>query len=508
MPPRTRRRAACLGFVASLLLPAAALAQGSACTALAAPGLFPNTAVSAARDVPAEGATPAHCEVTAMVRPVEGSSIGVVVRLPENWNGRLLGIGGGGFAGDVRLDTMRPALARGYAVAGTDAGHPSADSLDPSWALRPDGQLNREAVTDFGHRAVHEMTVLAKQVVAHRYGRPQDRTYWQGCSTGGRQGLAEVQRYPEDYDGVIAGAPVYNMVVYSSAILRTQFFHAAPGNNLTPAQVPLVAAAVQRACDRLDGVADGVLTDPRRCSWDPAELRCTGNNGPDCLTDRQVETVRKMYAGVTTADGRVAAAPSMRGGELDWLDRSVGTRELPLGRNAVLGAPFISYLVENNPRYDLMSYDPERDQARIESSFAASQIVMNDAEIAPFLRRGGKLLLWHGFNDPGPSPTQTVAYLDRVTRALGGEDEARGQVRLFLAPGVFHCRGGPGPDQFDTLSALEAWVERGVAPERIVATKANSPVSRPLCPYPLAARYDGSGDPNDANSFRCAPAGG
>jgi feruloyl esterase len=489
-----------------LTLAGGAEAQDTTCAALAAPGLFPGTEVLAARDVAADPAsgTPEHCEVTARIQPVEGSRIGVVVRLPQSWNGRLLGVGGGGFAGDTSLETARPALSRGYAVAGTDTGHASPEVLDPSWALRSDGALDEVAVTDFGHRSVHAMTVLARDAVRRRYGRGPDRAYFQGCSTGGRQGLAAVQRYPEDYDGVITGAPVYNTVVYTGAVLRTQMFHREPGANLTPEQVPAIAAAVQRACDGLDGVRDGVLTDPRRCTWDPAELQCGRNSEANCLSERQVETVRQLYHGVTTGDGRVVAAPMMRGAETDWVDRSVGTPELPLGRNAMLGAPFVSVLVMRDRKYDLMSFDVARDLPRVDASIVAREVAMTDADIRPFATRGAKLLLWHGYNDPGPSPTQTIAYLDRVNASLGGAAAAADKVRLFLAPGVFHCRGGPGWDRFDLLSAMENWVERGTPPQQIIATRARDRSSRPLCPYPQVARYDGSGDPDDAASFTCA----
>ncbi|WP_424137855.1 tannase/feruloyl esterase family alpha/beta hydrolase [Roseomonas chloroacetimidivorans] len=487
-----------------LALAGGAAAQGDPCAFLASPGSFSAAEVTAARTVPAEPATgtPAHCEVTAVARPVEGSRIGVVLRLPEAWNGRLLGVGGGGFAGDVSLESARPALSRGYAVAGTDTGHASPDTLDPSWALRPDGTLDEVAVTDFGHRSIHAMTVLAREAVRRRYGRVPDRAYFQGCSTGGRQGLAAVQRYPEDYDGVIAGAPVYNTVVYTGAVLRTQMFHRDPGANLMAAQVPVIAEAVQRACDGLDGVRDGVLTDPRRCSWDPAELQCGRTSEANCLSERQVETVRQIYRGVTTADGRVVAAPMMRGAETDWVDRSVGTPRLPLGRNAMLGAPFVSVLVMQDRNYDLMRFDPALDLPRVDRSIVAREVAMTEADIRRFTDRGGKLLLWHGYNDPGPSPTQTIAYFDRVRSALGAD--AAEKVRLFLAPGVFHCRGGPGWDRFDALSAMEEWVERGVLPERIIATRARDRSSRPICPYPQVARYDGSGDPDDAASFACA----
>ena len=382
-----------------------------------------------------------------------------------------------------------------------DLGHPSTSALDPSFAILPNGKPNEPGIVDFGHRATHLATKIGKDIVEHVYGRAPDHAYWQGCSTGGRQGLAEVQRYPDDYDGVIAGAPVYNALVYSNAILRTQAFHKRPESNLSPAQVPLIHDAVLAACDADDGVTDGILNDPRTCKWDPGVLQCRGTaSGDACLTAAQVETVRRIYAGVRTKDGKFAAMPLMRGGESDWAARMIGNARMPLGLNALLGAPFVSYIIEANPKYDIMSFDPNRDMARLNSGVAAKEVHQQNPEISPFVERGGKLLLWHGFNDPGPSPLSTIEYFEAVMRAVPA---AKDSVRLFLAPGVLHCGGGPGPDKFDALTAVERWVEHGVAPDSLIATKTDSPLSRPLCPYPELPRYKG-GDPNEAGSFDCA----
>jgi len=250
-----------------------------------------------------------------------------------------------------------------------------------------------------------------------------------------------------------------------------------------------------------DGVADGILTDPRACTWDPGELACKGAPSADCLTQAQVETVRRAYAGVKTKDGRYAAMPLMRGGESDWVARMIGTPQAPRGVNAVLGAPFVSNIVKANPSYDIMTFDPERDMAALNRGLAAEHVHQQNADIAAFVGHGGKLLLWHGFNDPGPSPLSTIEYLDAVNAKVPAAKDA---VRLFLAPGVLHCGGGAGPDRFDALTALENWVEKGVAPASMIATKANSPISRPLCPYPQLSRYKGTGDVNDASNFVCS----
>jgi feruloyl esterase len=460
--------------------------------------------IVSATAVPAEQSKhlPAFCEVRVTISPTPGSHIGAVYRLPELWNGKVLGIGGGGFAGNLRVEAAAEGLARGYAVIENDLGHASTSALDPSFAIGADGKPNVDGIVDFGHRATHLATTTGKAIVAQRYGRAPEHAYWQGCSTGGRQGLAEVQRYPDDYDGVIAGAPVYTPLTYSNAILRVQAFHAKPENNLLPAHAALIHDAVLAACDAQDGIKDGILNDPRTCTWDPGELACKGGeSGERCLTQAQVETVRRVYAGVKMKNGKPAAMPLMRGGESDWVTRMIGTPQQPNGLNAVLGAPFVSYIVKADPKYDLFTFDPEGDLAALDGGIAAAHVHQQNPDIAAFVARGGKLLLWHGFNDPGPSPLSTIAYFDAANHKVPA---AKDSVRLFLAPGVLHCGGGAGPDQIDTLTALEAWVERGDAPERIVATKANSPVTRPLCAYPKLAKYKGRGDTNDPASFDCA----
>ena len=486
--------ATCVGTTAS--------AQ-DACNALKAGPTFPNTTVVSADTVPADAqrGLPTFCEARVTISPVPGSRITAVYRMPASWNGRILGIGGGGFAGNLTVDAAADGLKRGYAIIQNDLGHPSAGALDPAFAILPDGQPNTEGIIDFGHRATHLATTVGKQVIATFYRRGADRAFWQGCSTGGRQGLAEVQRYPDDYDGVIAGAPVYTPLVYSNAILRVQAFHAKPDSNLLASQVPLIQKAVLAACDAKDGVTDGILADPRSCTWDPAALACKagGAASADCLSAAQVETVRRVYAGVKTRDGQYAAMPLMRGGESDWVTRMVGTSAQPLGLNSALGAPFMAFIVKHDAKYDLMTFDPDRDMSALRSGVAL-QVHQENPDISAFVKRGGKLLLWHGFNDPGPSPLSTIAYLEAVQKAVPASKES---VRLFLAPGVLHCGGGAGPDRFDALTALERWVDTGTPPASMIATKANSPVSRPLCAYPQVARYTGTGSIEDAGNFVC-----
>lgn len=291
------RRALLLSGAVALVAPGGASAQET-CGNVAAFASLPGTTIVSAKPVPAnaKAGLPAFCEVHATISPVAGSHIGAVYRLPANWNGKVLGIGGGGFAGNLSIAAATQGLSRGYAVIQNDMGHESTASLDPTFAIKAPGQPNVEAIIDFGHRATHVATTVGKTLVASYYARPVQRAYFQGCSTGGRQGLAEVQRYPDDYDGVIAGAPVYTPLVYSNAILRVQAFHKKPESNLLPAHVPLIQKSVLAACDMNDEVADGILTDPRACTWDPGQLACSGAASADCLTPAQVETVRRAYA--------------------------------------------------------------------------------------------------------------------------------------------------------------------------------------------------------------------
>lgn len=475
--------------------PALAQGQGGACSALVAPGLFKTVTVASAVMVAADEAkgTPAFCQVTATVSPVAGSTIGVVYRLPENWNGKLLGLGGGGWAGNVRIESAIQGLKGGYATMQTDGGHPGTSPWENSWAANP------EAASDFSWRAIHLMTVVGKDVASRYYGHLQDKTYYQGCSTGGRQGLMEVQRFPDDYDAVIAGAPVYNLLVQTSAVVRDQIF-SAPGAGLAPEQLQMVNKAVLAACDAKDGLADGVIADPRTCGWDPVELQCkAGQSGPQCLTNAQVAALRLAYRGVQTIDGRVAAWPLAKGGELGWsmFIPTSGKTPDPTGGG---GMNSLGKIITNDPGFDMSKFDPGKDLSRIMSSPFAKEYNADNPAIGAFVKRGGKLLIWHGWSDPGPSPIGTIAYYEQVRGNAIGADKS---VRLFLAPGVYHCGGGPGPDRMDLLGVIDDWVKTGRPPETILATKAQSKLSRPLCPYPKSAHYKGSGDPDSASSFEC-----
>lgn len=480
---------------------AAVAANRPACEGLAATQLFKATTITSARPVAADSASGvvAHCEIVGSIAPVTGSRIGVVYRLPDAWNEKLLGLGGGGWAGNVRLDTAILPLARGYATAQTDAGHVGAGLWDTDWSAKP------QAVTDFAYRAVHEMTVLGKALIARYYGRTESHSYFQGCSTGGRQGLMEVQRYPADYDGVVAGAPVHTLLTQTSMLLRNLTL-AAPGAGLGPEQIARLHAAAIAACDSLDGLADAIITDPRSCTFDPGTLACDpAAPSSGCLAPAQVIAARTLYDGIRTTDGRVAAYPLARGSEMSWSQFIKVMPEADPGAGAS-GASVsgLRSLIFGNRNFELTSFDPEKHLALVRGTPFAKAYEAASADVAAFVDRGGKLILWHGFDDSGPSPTGTIEYYEAIQQSLGPKvSTLSSPVRLFLAPGVEHCRGGPGADVFDPLRALEDWVERKSAPESMNATRSDGRMTRPLCRYPGLPRYKGTGDPNDAASFDC-----
>jgi len=477
--------------------PALAQAPGGAdaCTALESSGLFKDTTLTAKLVAPDPSkAMPAFCEVTGVISPVPNSHIGVVFRLPEGWNGKLLGLGGGGWAGNVALFTAQEGLRNGYATMQTDGGHAVANVWDTSWASNP------AAATDFAYRAMHLMTATGKEVAARYYGRHQKKTYYQGCSTGGRQGLMEVQRYPADYDAVSAGAPVYNLLVQTSAIVRDQTF-SAPGAGLTEAQLKMVQEAALGACDAKDGVKDGLIADPRKCAWDPKSIQCKdGQGGGECLSPAQVSALRSAYTGVVLKNGQRASWPLAKGGEEGW-SRFLQTSSS--GSDATKGGGLggaIGKLITGDDSFSVETFNASRDMSKIRGSDFARQYEANDPKIAPFLKRGGKLLLWHGWSDAGPSPVGTIAYFDKVKAANPNSGTS---TRLFLLPGVYHCGSGPGPDKMDLLGAIDSWSSTGKPPAVMLAVKANSPLARPICPYPTVAAYKGHGDVNAASSYAC-----
>jgi len=444
---------------------------------------------------------PAFCRLVATLRPTTDSEIGIEVWLPafakgsgaagSAWNGKLQSVGNGAWGGVINYPALGDALLAGYATAATDTGHVGNN---PRFAVG-----HPEKLADYGYRAVHEMTVAAKAIVAAFYGNRPKLAYWNACSTGGRQGLMEAQRFPGDYDGIIAGAPVHartQQLIWQ--IWVAQAVHKDEASYIPPAKFPAIHQAVLTACDARDGVADGLIENPLACRFDPATLRCSGTDGPSCLTAPQVDAVKKIYAPVTNPRTREQIYPGMQpGSELRW-------EPLAGPEPSSEAADFFKSLVFQNDRWDLRTLSFDTAQTL---SDAAEHRTINalDANLKPFFSRGGKLLLYHGWSDQLVSPISSVDYYNRVLKTVG-RGTAATSVRLFMMPGVTHCQGGEGPSAFDRVGALEQWVEHGHPPDRLIASHSrNGKVdrTRPLCPYPQVAVYNGNGSIDEAASFVC-----
>ncbi|HEU4687404.1 MAG TPA: tannase/feruloyl esterase family alpha/beta hydrolase [Vicinamibacterales bacterium] len=487
--------------------PASSVTSSSSCEALAALAL-PQAKVSKAQFVAAGALTipnagrgaalysqlPALCRVAAVLTPSRDSGIQMEIWLPaENWNGKFLAVGNGGWAGTISFDAMAAGLRRGYATASNDTGH-----SDPGAQFA----LNNDKLIDFAYRAMHEMTVQSKAIVAAYYSRPPRLSYYQGCSTGGRQGMMAGQRYPEDFDAIIAGAPVYNMVHLNVSQTALQVQMLRNPETIIPAnKVALMANAAVAACDASDGVKDNIINDPRSCRFDPGVLACKGGDAEDCLTSAQVASARQFYMPVKTKSGNVV-----------YPGRSPGVESGYAARIPVPGKP-MNPLWSDMPRFvghrdanwDVMSFDLDTDLALALKN--ASFVEASNPDLSQFKARGGKLLLWHGWADPGPAPENTINYYTQAAKAGGGSPDD--WMRLFLMPGVAHCGGGVGPDQADFLAAMERWREQGVAPGQITASRnpgrgGLTPMSRPLCPFPQVAKYKGTGSTDEAGNFSCS----
>jgi feruloyl esterase len=439
---------------------------------------------------------PPLCRVAGTIHP----AIRFEVWLPEDYNGRLQAVGGGGLAGSISYSAMVAAVNDGFASASTDTGHRANDSL---WLADPQ---RRE---DYGHRAIHEMTVKAKAIIDAHYGSVPEYSYFNGCSTGGRQGLMEAQRYPNDYDGIVSGAPVNTFTSLHVGQLWTA--HATlknPASTLTADDLALVSSAVLAQCDADDGVEDGFLTDPRRCDFDPRRLACGGGSGSACLAGPKIEALEMIYGGAVNPRTGVAIYPGLEPGSEAAHPGNPGWRLIMNGRTPfAIDISLIGGMAFENDDWDWRTFDFDRDVALLDAKLAH---VLNavDPDLRDFRSQGGKLIVYHGWNDPGVMPERSIDYYDEIVafadRATGGSGEAFTDeyARLYMMPGMGHCRGGPGPDRADFMSALVDWVERARAPERIIASNADGSLTRPLCPHPQVAAYAG-GDTNDAASFRC-----
>jgi feruloyl esterase len=437
---------------------------------------------------------PAFCRVTATLAPTPDSDIKIEVWMPaENWNGKLVGIGNGVWAGNISYSALVEPLAKGYATVATDTGHVGS-GMDAKFAVG-----HKEKLIDFGYRAVHEMTVKAKTFIAAYYGKKEQRSFWVSCSTGGRQGLMEAYRYPKDYDGISSMAPANPMVGLMIDTLWTGYVAMKEdARRLSTAKINAVHKAFIDQCDEKDGLKDGIAGDPEHCSFDPGIIQCKEGDRDDCLTAPQVAAMRDIYGGPRNPrTGEQIFAGFEPGSEQQLMALVGGKEPFPVATSYFRDIAF------NNPQWDFKSFDYDKDLAA--SYKAGSDIVDVPSDgLAKFIEGGGKLLLSHGWSD-GLIPAANTAAFYRSMTAKMDPKKAKESVRLFMLPGVGHCGGGDAPGVTDMLSAIDQWVEKGKAPDRIIASNApnQKPMSRAICPYPQVAKYKGSGNPDDAVNFEC-----
>lgn len=462
---------------------------------------------------------PAFCRIQAQATPTSDSLINFEVWVPEGsaWNGKLVTTGNGGYSPALNHGDMAHAMRQGYAAIGGDTGHQSADPNEMFW-----GVGHPEKIRDWGSRSIHAITVPSKEIIAGLRARPASRAYYYGCSTGGHQGYAEIQRYPGDFDGVIAGAPGNNRTRLNVEFLHRYLSNRSPNTSgpviLTAQKAALITQAAIAACDGLDGVNDGVMEDPRACTsdrFDVASLQCTGASGEDpasCLTPAQVDVARKIYAGPKNPRTGAQIYPGYPvGSEAGWPGYWGGAEPVR--------ADYWRLWVFENPQWNWWSFDFDRDLTYADARLGAL-VDQTNPDISAFKAAGGKAIVYQGWQDPVVNPIDTIAYYDQVKARQGSQAETDEFFRLFMVPGMGHCSGGAGATNFgnqggaspvadpdhDLLKALDRWVEQGVAPDRIVASRVVAGATertRLLCAYPKQAVYSGSGATTDAASYRC-----
>ena len=498
--------------------------QGADCGALKSVGLPDTTIVSATAVsgtfTPPVGNPvpdmPAFCRVAGIIRPTADSEIHFEVWLPESgWNQKYLGVGNGGFAGTIDYNALGGNVKRAHATAATDTGHQGL-AVDASWAYK-----HPEKIDDFGWRALHLTTGNAKHLLEAYYGKPAQRAYFDSCSDGGREALMEAQRFPDDFDGILAGAPAnYWTALVASGTESMQVLRH-PDTYISSLKLPAISAAVLASCDAQDGVKDGIINDPARCHFDPASMQCKDGDALTCLTAPQVTFLKALYAGAPASGGKPGFPGHEPGGELGpggWSSWILGEGPAS-GSGTAYFENYFRYMVYDDPAWSPFgaTFDAALHAADEKTARALNA---TNPDLKAFEAHGGKLILYHGWSDPAIPPRNTINYYNSVQQKMGGEAAAQ-FTRLYMVPGMQHCLGGPGPSaigQFGiptagkgVFEALEQWVETGNPPGQIVATKykgdnprAGVAMTRPLCPYPQVAKYKGSGSTDDAQSFTCA----
>ena len=456
-------------------------------------------------DTPAT--VPRHCDIRGLMLP----DIGFAIKLPIHWNERFHMKGGGGYAGVIEHSGMEPWLVKGYATASTDAGHDGRAEPGATFAYN-----NRQKELDFAFRAIHETAVLAKEIIEVYYGKPPLYSYFYGSSTGGRQALMEAQRFPNDFDGILCEAPILNFSgIQMWGVWNAQALDGK--GSITVEKLPLMEKAVYANCDGIDGLEDGLINDPRECTFDPAKdlPMCPGDvDGPDCFTIAQVEALKKIYGGVKNSQGELIFPGMTPGAEIVGIQAlryspkpSSGWYEWIIGspsRQLRYGSDFMKYLAfeVDDPGYDWRTYNFDTDPQKM--AYISSILDATNPDLSKFKANGGKMITVHPWCDTAITPLQTVNYYESVLELMG--KQTMDFYRLYMVPGTFHASQGAGCGIVDWFTPLANWVENGIVPEKIIASRVIDDKvvrTRPLYPYPNVARYKGSGDINDAVNFVC-----
>jgi feruloyl esterase len=488
-------------------------ASAKTCSDLASTKFGADVKIESAKMVPAAANVPEHCDVRGVIWPESK----FVVKLPTSWNNRFQMVGNGGWAGTITMAAVDTAVRAGYASTSTDTGHDAQKEPGAIFAYPSDTNPNAaRKVIDHGYLSTHETALLAKKMIRAYYGTDPQYSYWVGCSTGGRQGLMEAQRYPEDFDGYVIGAPVLNLSgLQMKAIWNWIAVGPGPGE-IKPEKFPALADAVYNKCDALDGLKDGLIENPLKCSFDPAKdlKKCAaGKDEPSCFTDPQIAALKKVYEGPRNSAGKQLFPGFVPGGEVLASGGRGGTPpksgwDGSLSNSFDLGNTFMKFMAFDpapGPKWDYHSYDFDKDPERVNA--VSLRINATIPDLTAVKMRGGKIVHYHGWADPGVTARMSVEYYEAAMKTMG-EKETKDFYCFFPVPGMFHCGGGPGCGNADWLTAVVNWVEKGTAPEMIVGGHVEggqTTRTRPICAYPMVARYKGSGSIDAAENFNCVP---
>jgi feruloyl esterase len=449
---------------------------------------------------------PAHCEVRGVIWP----EARFIAKLPTDWNERFQMVGNGGWAGVISIPAMDTAVRGGYATISTDTGHDAQKEPGAIFALKsPTNPHAERKVVDHGYLAVHETALLGKKLIRALYGADAKYSYWVGCSTGGRQGLMEAQRYPEDFDGYVIGAPVLNLTGLQTKAVYNWIAIGPGAGEVKSDKFATIAEAVYSKCDALDGAKDGLIESPLACTFDPMKdlPKCAATETSTCFTPAQVAAVNKLYDGVRNSKGELLF-PGYPAGIEAMMPNREGKLEsglMGVQNSFGLGDTFMKYMAFDDPRganFDYRQVNFDTDPAKMVN--VGLRINATIPDLTAVKARGSKIVHYHGWADNGVTAKMSVDYYTAATKVMG-EKETRDFYRFFPVPGMFHCGGGPGCGNADWLSAVRDWVENGKAPEVIIGARADGVRKRPICAWPAAAKYKGTGSLDDPANFACGP---